>query len=49
MLDFNPKEIKSKVLSRFTEDLSIFLFIYKIKVSSELDFKKVDDLSMILS
>ena len=55
MLDFHPKEIKSNVLSRFTEwiyisteDLSSSALIYKIEIDSKLD-KRVDDLSLMLT
>ena len=54
MLDFHSNEIKSNLLSRFTEllyksseYLYISLLMYKIEVGSEL-VKIVEDLSMIL-
>ena len=53
MLDFHTKEMKSKVLSRFTEwiyksttDLHIFYLVRKIKVGTKL-YKKGNDLSKI--
>ena len=39
MLDFHSKEIKSKVLSKYTQDLCISLLIYKIEVGSKLGKK----------
>ena len=41
MLDFHSKELSGEVLSRFThftEDVFILWHIYKIEVSSKLDF-----------